>query len=173
MFKLYIIYSKLGLANILGKICSYASSPKEVSFIRKDFSRNSKTGEYFNSNRRFIILHNNVFEKLKLDGYNSENEKEFTISEYEIRENNRAPKDCIMHYYFPDYQVNKLDMIKKIENMANMGLFSTDDYVVNDGVVEFSPKVNDYTKIIVKIVLDTIECRVSWCRKTSFGTINR
>ena len=173
MFKLYIIYSKLGLADILGKICSYASSPEEVSSIRKDFTRNSKTGEYFNSNRRFIIIHDNLFEKLKADGYNSDDGKEFIITEYEIRESNRSPNDCMMHYYFPDYHVNKLEMIKKMEHMANMGLFSIDDYVVHDGVVEFSSRVNDYIKIIVKIVLDTIECRVSWCRKKAFGTINR
>lgn len=173
MFKLYIIYSKLGLADILGKICSYASSPEEVSSIRKDFTRNSKTGEYIRSNRRFIIVHDSVFEKLKTDGYNSEDGKDFFITQYEIRESNRAPNDCVMHYYFPNHQENKLEMIKKIEHMSNMGLFSVNDYVVHDGVIEFSPRVNDYIRIIVKIVLDTIECRVSWCRKKAFGTITR
>lgn len=172
MFKLYIIYSNLGLIDILTKICSYASSPKEVGSIRKDYTRNSETGQYLKSNRRFIILHDNLFELLKKEGYNTEGEKEFYIIKYEIRTSNKSPKDSVMHYYFPNHKENKLGIIGKMEYISNMGLFSKEDYYIHDGVIEFSPNVNEYIRIIVKIVLDEIDCRVSWCRNKVFKTVD-
>lgn len=173
MFKLYIIYSNLGLQDLLEKICIYASSPGDVSSVRKDFTRSRKNGSYSKSNRRFIILHNRVFDGLKKSGYNTEGKKDFYICEYEIRENNVSPSDCVMHYYFPDYENTKLDMISKMEHMANMGLFETSDYVIHNGVVEFSPNVPNYNRTIVKVVIDTIDCRVSWCRNKAFASIKR
>ena len=55
--------------------------------------------------------------------------------------------------------------------IQKLGLFSEKDYSIHDGVVEFSNKVDDYTRIIVKIILDDFKCRVSWCRKCAFKNV--
>lgn len=170
-FKLYIIYSELGLTEITKLIAVHTSYPEEMGPMRKDYTRNVKTGMYQESNRRFIIITENLFNKLKEAGYNNEDNETFYIDEYEIRNSNRSPGDSVMHYYYPDYENNKPAIKSRLEFIQKLGLFSENDYVVHDSVVEFSNKVNEYTRIIIKIILDDVKCRVSWCRKVAFKNI--
>lgn len=170
-FKLYIIYSELGLTEISNIIALHTSYPEEMGPMRKDYTRNVKTGKYQESNRRFIIITEDVFKRLTESGYNNEENDKFYIDDYEIRGNNKPPGDSVMHYYFPDNEVNKPVIENRMKFIQKLGLFSEKDYSIHDGVVEFSNKVDDYTRIIVKIILDDFKCRVSWCRKCAFKNV--
>lgn len=171
-FKLYIIASSKSLEELYKILLNNAPSGLDIGPMREIFIRERETGEYRRSNRRFVLTTEDVYNMMKIAGYGDEDNKLLFISEYEIRSDNRAPRDSIMHYYFPNFETNRLGIIKKLEFLRNMGLFSADDYAIHNGVVEFSDKVDLNTRIIVKIIIDTKECRVSWCKKHSFNKIN-
>lgn len=169
--KLYIIYSSSTFESIYEILLKHAKSPKEIGSLRCDYTRNQKSREYYISNRRFVIMTENVYTELAKAGYADSENKDFYVDEYEIRGENKAPHDSVMHYYFPDYKTHKSTIIERMKFYEGMGLFKSDDYVVHNGVVEFSNRISDYNRIIVKIILDTVDCRVSWCRKNAFARI--
>lgn len=170
-FKLYIIYSNRKLKDILQLLINSTSSPSEIGPLRKDFIRNVKTGEYREIDRRYVILSDDVFNDLVKSGLTNESNTEFFIEEFTLCNENKAPKDSLMHFYFPYSNNNKKSISDKLIYIQSLGIFSSDDYFVHDGVVEFSSNVSKYTKIIIKIILDNIDCRVSWCRKGAFNNI--
>lgn len=167
-FKLYIVYSDKCLNDILNLIIANTSSPSEIGPLRKDFLRHIKTGRYKENNRRFVILSDSVYQDLQKSGCSDEN-SDFYIERFEIRRENNSPKDCTSNLYFPPGNANKI--VNKIIFLKDIGLFDSDDYHIHDTVIEFSNRVSEYTRIIVKIILDTVECRVSWCRKEAFRKI--
>ena len=171
-FKLYIIASVKSLDELYKIILEHAPSGLDVGPIREVFIRDRETGEYRRSNRRFVLTTEDVYNRLKVSGYGNEDNKLFFISEYEIRPDNRAPRDSLMHYYFPNFETNRLGVIKKLEFLRDMGFFTSDDYAIHNGIVEFSDKVDSNIRIIIKIIIDTKECRVSWCKKHVFSKIN-
>lgn len=166
-FKLYIIHTEKPLKEVLDIILSSTSSPSEIGPLRKDFLRHVKTGRYKENNRRFVILSDSVYEDLQKAGLS--NESDFFIEKFEIRRENRSPKDCTPHLYFPPGNENKI--VNKITFLKELGMFDSDDYYIHETVIEFSNRISDYTRIIVKIIFDTVECRVSWCRKEAFNKI--
>lgn len=171
-YKLYIIFSNKNLNYILEIILNNSPSQLEVGPLRRDYTRDAKTGKYKNSNRRFIILSTNVFKELVKNGFGDENNEDFYIDEYEIRLENRSPLDSLMHFYYPENEKNKTSLVNKLKFIENMGFLKSEDYCVHNCIVEFSNKVNDYIRIILKIILDDVNCRVSWCRKTKFKKYN-
>lgn len=167
-FKLYIIYSNKGLNDILKLIFSNTLLHSQIGSLRKDYMRNTITGEYKDNNRRFIILTENVFNDLKNAGFANENGEDFFIDEFVITDENGPPKDSLIHYYYPGGEENKNMIEERLLFLSMIGLFNRSDYSVSNNIVELSYRIPKYIKIIVKIILDTKECRVSWCRKKAF-----
>ena len=170
-FKIYIIFTSKSLEDIYKIILDNSDNVLEIGPLRKDYTRDIRTGKYLNSNRRFIILSENIYDKLVKNGYGDENNNEFYIDNYQIRGENKAPLDSVMHYYYPKSDENKIKMTEKLKFFETMGFFKSEDYKVHDCIVEFSNRVNNYFRIIIKIILDDINCRVSWCRKKTFSKI--
>jgi hypothetical protein len=171
-FKLYIITSSKCLDELYKIILEHAPSGLDVGPMREIFTREKETGIYKKSNRKFILTTEDVYNMMKEDGFTNDHNKSLYINEYEIRSDNKAPRDSTMHYFFPNFESNRLSIIKKLEFIRNMGLFTSDDYAIHDGIVEFSDIVSLRIRIIVKILIDTKECRVSWCKKHAFNKIN-
>lgn len=171
-FKLYIIASSKSLEELYKIILEHSPSGLDIGPLREVFIRERETGEYRRSNRRFVLTTEDVYNRMKASGYGDEDNKILFMSEYEIRPDNRAPRDSIMHFYFPNFETNRLGIMKKLEFLRDMGLFTVDDYAIHNGIVEFSNKVNPNIRIIVKIIIDTKECRVSWCKKHAFNKVN-
>lgn len=170
-FKIYIIYSDIGLEDIFRKILPYIHERSELGPLRKDFTRDLKTGEYKNNNRRFVLMSEDLFKRLADSGMSNEDDEEFYICEFQIRNDNKAPKDSVMHYYFPGGHENRESMITKMKFFEELNLFNSNDYVVHDTIIEFSNRVSDYIRVMVKIITDDKNCRVSWCRKKAFNRI--
>ena len=160
-FKLYIIDSDKSLSDILNIIITNTSLPSEIGPLRKDFLRHFRTDRYKENNRRFIILSEFVYQEVR--------NKDLIINIFEINRENKSPKDCTSNLYFPPGNSNKI--VNKITFLKDLGMFDSDDYYVHSSVIEFSNRVSEYTRIIIKIILDTVECRVSWCRKEAFSKI--
>lgn len=172
-FKLYVIYSNRNLNDIMQLFMNSTKKPLEIGPLRKDFMRNIETGEYRETNIRYIILSDDVFEDLKTAGLSDENNEEFFIEEFNILKEYEAPKDCIKHFYFPYSNDNKDSIMNKLSDIQKLGFIQRSDYFVHNGVVEFSNSITYYHKIIIKIILDNVECRVSWCRMNVFNKIKR
>lgn len=171
-FKLYIIVSIKSLKELYKIILEHASTGLDVGPIRDVFNRDRETGEYKKSNRKFILTTDDVYNRLKIAGYGNEENANLFISEYEIRSDNSAPKDSLMHYYFPNSEINEKDISNKLKFFKTMGIFIDDDYAINEGIVEFSNNVSNNTRILIKILIDTKECRVSWCKKRVFNKLS-
>lgn len=167
-FKLCIIYSNKNLKELLEIILNNSSSHSEIGPLRRDYTRDSRSGKYKKSNRRFIIISMNVYRELIKNGFGDENNEEFYIDQYEIRAENKAPLDSLMHLYYPESEDNKDTLTRKIKYIETLGFLKPEDYFIHDCIIEFSNKVNEYIRIIMKIILDDVDCRVSWCRKSKF-----
>jgi hypothetical protein len=171
-FKLYIIYSTDNLENISKFLSKYTTLPNKIGPIRKDYTRNIKTGAYNKSNRRLVILDESVFINLCKSGFDNP-DNDFCIMEYEIRKDNKPPYDSVMHLYFPYSIENKEKIRNKLDYISNITILNKDCYHIHDGMVEFSSSVNDFTRIIVKIIVDNYsDSRVSWCRKKFYKKVN-
>lgn len=170
-FKIYIIYSDFSLEDILAKFLPYIHKKSELGSLRKDFTRDIKTGEYRSNNRRFVLMSEELFERLSDAGMSNEENEDFCICEFQIRNDNKSPKDSVMHYYFPYSVDNKEKIIAKLKFFEDLEIINSSDYFIHDTIVEFSNRVSDYTKVIIKIIIDDKDCRVSWCRKRVFNRI--
>lgn len=170
-FKIYIIYSSLGLGEIEELLKSHASSGFQIGPLRKDFTRDNESKLYVETNRRFILMSELVYNSLLSDGYGNSENKKFYITEYEIRSENKAPKDSVMQFHYPYTEDNKLSILSKMKFIDETGFISSNDYHVHDGVVEFSANVPEYTRIAIKISIDEKNCRVSWCKKFAYRKI--
>lgn len=165
-FKLYILKSRnyISIKNIEDFLRTNTSSPDKLGPIRRDFKRSKHTKEYSRRNRFIILIKKSLFEKLIEKGYGKK-DAELQISEYEIRSENRPPENSVSQYFFPYSSGNKVDLLNKLTYISRLGLIDIGDfYIHEEGIVEFSNNVTEEIRIIVKILIDTEECRISWCR---------
>uniref|UniRef100_A0A6C0BC08 Uncharacterized protein n=1 Tax=viral metagenome TaxID=1070528 RepID=A0A6C0BC08_9ZZZZ len=171
-FKLYIIYTSYGLEEISEILRPHIKSGFNIGPFRKDFTRD-KNNVYHESNRRFVLMKESIYLSLKESGYEDKENNDFSISEYEIRNENQAPRDSLMHFYFPSNPNNKLSVQSKMKYIDETGMINPEDYFVHDGIVEFSNRVSDQTRTIIKIAIDERNCRVSWCKRFAFRNLKR
>ena len=171
-FKLYIIYSSYSLEQISELLKSHTSSGLDIGPLRKDFTRDNKNNVYHESNRRFILMKKNIYISLSKAGFANKNNEMFYITEYEIRGENKAPRDSVMHFYFPNTETNNLSILSKMKFTDETGIINSEDYSVHDGIVEFSDKVPDYIRTIIKVAIDEKNCRVSWCKRFAYKNLS-
>ena len=181
-YNLYIIYSKQSIPDILNCLYSYTSSENPIDQlgpIRKDFTRDSKTRKYIESNRKLTLIKKSLFNILEENGLGKNNSYDFLISEYDIREDNYPPKDSVAQLFFPlkkgDMKVSPIVMIiEKMKYLEKMGIINTEQYKIkNNGIITFTDEINIITRIHIKIILDDVEdgFRISWCKKKYFYNI--
>ena len=170
-YNLFIIYSTSDLPTIVSSIYSYTTSKNQIGPIRKDFTRNQRTGKYSESNRNIILIRNSLFEILVKEGLTETNEFDFLITPYDIRKDNYPPEDSVDHLFFPPKN-DSVDIIKKkLAYLSKIKCIEMDEWEVKDeGVVFFSESFPIIERIKIKIILDDIEdgFRVSWCKKKLF-----
>ena len=179
-YNLYIVYSTLPLDTVINSLYSYTTSDRQLGPTRKDFSRNTKTGKYLESNRKITLIKDSLYESLVTAGLSVENQYDFLISQYAIREDNYPPKDSIPHLFFPT-SINKNCtekvspeediVLQKMNYLSKMGLFKPDEWKIKKrGLVVFNKSVPVLIRIKAKIILDDPEdnFRVSWCKKRYF-----
>lgn len=175
-FKLYVIISEYNMKQIPVFLKPYTSNGSQIGSIRKDFNRIKDGDEiiYVDSGKKYILLNTKVYDKLKNAGYSDVKNKSFYIFEYDIKPSDKSPKDSVPHFYFPhdSKDINYIDIINKMEFIDETGIIQREDYHIHRGIVEFSPKVDEETRCIIKKAIDDVKCRVSWCKKFAFKNID-
>lgn len=169
-FKLYIIKCKndIHIKEIQNLLEMNASSPNKLGPIKRDFIRDRKTRKYNRVNRFITLLKDDLFNSL----INNLVDKNITISEYEIRDENLPPQDSTNHCFFPYSERNANQIFEKLTYISNMGIINSNDFFIHEnGLIEFSNNVIDDIRTMIKIIIDTQECRVSWCRNKLFNRI--
>lgn len=172
-FKLYTVSTNKSLKDIYNILLGKASSVLDIGPLREAFTREKVTGRYRRTNRKFVLTTDDVYSGMKSSGFCDENNKDLYMTEYEIRDGDKAPNDSVMHFYYPPLESASDEVSEKLEFLMKMGLFKEDDYTVNNGIVEFDKNVSDDTRVIVKIIIDTATCRISWCKIKAFSKIGK
>lgn len=172
-FKLYTVSTNKSLNDLYNILLGKAPSVKDIGPLREAFIREKVTGLYRKTSRKFVVTTDDVYSGMKSSGYCDENNKELYMTEYEIREGDRSPSDSVMHYYFPQSDTTAGDLKEKLDFLSKMGLFRETEYSIHDCLVEFDDKVPENIRIIVKIIIDTALCRVSWCKIKAFSKIEK
>lgn len=169
-FKLCILKSKndkhMGEIHEILRKCTF--SLNQLGPIRRDFNRNKVTRKYSRTNRFITIIHNDVYERLLA----LELDDTINIAEYEVRSENLPPENSSSHCFFPFSDKNKSDIINKLTYISNMGIFNMNDiYIHDDGIIEFSNNIDLRVRVMVKVIIDTEDCRISWCRNVLFNKV--
>lgn len=170
-YKLYTVLTSKSLDDLHTILLGKAPSNRDIGPLREAFMREKVSGRYRKTNRKFVLTTDDVYSGMKSSGYCDPENKDLYISEYEIRDSDRAPSDSVMHYYYPHSEDTLLDMITKLDFLSKMGLFDKTDYLVHGGLVEFKDSVPNDIRVVVKILVDTVNCRVSWYKIKSFSKI--
>lgn len=177
---LYIINSSLGINSLFNFLMSHSTSKKDLVSLRKDYTRNSVTRNYSETSRRFAILNEKLYDILISLGYGLDNKKDEDIEIIQFQsvpEDYAHKKSSVMHFYFPLDSINdNVEIIrKKLNYITAMGIMNKEDwYLHKQGICEFSNKVDDSVKIMIKTILDNpLIFRVSWCRINIFNKIER
>lgn len=172
-FKLYIISTNRPLDDIYNMLLGKALSKKDIGPLREAFVREKVTGVYKKINKKFVLTTEDVYSGMKSSGFCDESNTDLYMVEYDIRDGDKAPSDSVMHYYFPPSEITIEEVGKKLEFLSKMGLFNDSEYSVQKGLVEFNNSVSENVRIIVKIIIDTANCRVSWCKIKAFNKIEK
>lgn len=172
-FKLYTVLTNMSLNDLYNILLGKAPSVRDIGPLREAFTREKVTGTYRKTNRKFVLTTDDVYSGMKSSGYCEESNKDLYMTEYEIRDGDKAPDDSVMHYYFPPSDSTTNNISEKLEFLSKMGLFDSTDYSVKDGLVEFVDKISENIRIMVKIIIDTANCRVSWCKIKAFAKIQK
>lgn len=178
-YRLYIIYSSRGIGSIFNFIKTKTDNIKDIGPMRKNYFRNIERNQYFETAERFVILSSSLYEHLCALGYGKNNLKkeDFEIIPYQIiNEDYAHRRSSTMNFYFPieKGKKNHEKIKEKMEYFTAMGMISKNDWYIHDNncICEFSRRVNDITKIYIKIIVDCpIDFRVSWCRLNLFSKI--
>lgn len=175
-YKLYVINSLDRIDDILIFFKDLSLKRGDVGPIRKDYTRNSITGEYIAKDRKLAILDTAFYEKLKALGYGEEGifSGKMEIIPYQISSEDYAHRrSSVMHFYFPidPTKDNVATLQYKMEYYTKMRLIGEDDWYIHPiGICEFSPNVKDIIKVIIKLMVDIpTDFRVSWCRHGLFS----
>jgi len=176
-YNLYIVYSTSDVQTIFKCLYSYIKTKDQIGPLKKDFTRNTKTGKYVESNRTIILIKKSLYQILKREGFGKQNEYDFMITDYQIREDNHPPKDSVPHLFFPintnlSSSLSSIEIIEtKLKYLSQMKMISLDSWIIKkEGLVIFTSKVDILDRIKIKIILDDVEdgFRVSWCKKKFF-----
>jgi len=178
-YRMYVINSTRGIGSIFKFIQEKAKSVKDIGPMRKDYCRDVDKKFYIERPRRFIILSTCLYEHLCALGYGEHNAKNenFEIFPYKIMNDDYSHRrSSTMNFYFPmDKEKNNAKKLtEKMEYFTAMGMISKDDWYIHKAncVCEFSKRVDDVTKIYIKIIVDCpTDFRVSWCRIGLFNNI--
>lgn len=174
-YDLYIVETSMKIANLVEFLENFCDGEEQIVSIVKDFYRDPNTKKYYETGRKICLIDNNLFIKLKKSKKSKEVMK---IRKYELRyEHFSNGSTSTMHFYYPlsDKRNNNEIIRNKLECFCNFGILSNEDWFIHEkqGVCEFSPNVDDRTRAIIKLIVDSpTEFRVSWCRKKLFKTIN-
>lgn len=172
-FKLCILKSKNDkhMGEIHEILKRGASSLSQLGPIRRDFNRNKVTRKYSRTNRFISIIHNDVYDRL-LNMKLNEIDDAVVISEYEIRSENLPPENSSSHCFFPFSVKNKEDILIKLSYISKMGIFNMEDiYIHDDGIIEFSSNIPLKIRVMIKVIIDTENCRISWCRNILYNRL--
>jgi len=174
MYNLYIIYSNSNINDILKSLYSYTNSNFQIGPIRRDFTRNKKTNEYIESNRKIIYIENSLFDILKEQKLNEKTKYDFRIIPYDIRKDNYPPSDSVEHLFFPINKCSLKIITDKLYILSKIKIVDINDFTIkNEGVVIFNDNVAMEDRIKIKIILDDIEdsFHVSWIKINVFNKI--
>lgn len=177
-YKLYVINSADRIDDILLILNQFSTKPGDIGPIRKEYTRNSVTGEYSEKNRKLCILDCSFYEYLKTVGYGEDGRhaNKLEIVPYQISSEDYAHRrSSVMHFYFPlSKEKDNVDTLRyKMDYYTKMNMINEDEWFIHPaGICEFSPKVREITKVIIKIMVDIhTDFRVSWCRHGRFSEI--
>lgn len=170
-FKLYTISTNKTLVDIYNILLGKAPSVRDIGPLREAFVREKISGKYRKTNRIFVITTDDVFSGMKSSGFCNQDNKDLYMAEYEIREGDRAPNDSVMHYYYPSSEKSDEEILKKLKFIEKMGFFTETDYHLHNNIVEFHDSVPEKTRIMIKIIIDVANCRVSWCKIRAYNKI--
>lgn len=163
-FKLYVISTNKSLTDLYNILVGKAPNKKDIGPLRTAFVRDKNNGSYKRINKRFVLTTNDVYSGMKSSGYCDENNKEIYMLEYEIRDGDKAPLDSVMHFYYPASEDTNNDVKMKLDYLCSINLLNEEDFIVNNGIVEFKDSVDDNIRTLAKITIDTPSCRISWCK---------
>lgn len=175
-YKLYVINSSDRIDDILIFLKNLSRNRGDVGPIRKEYTRNSITGEYVAKERKLAILDSSFYERMKDFGYGEEGKfsSKLEIIPYQISSEDYAHRrSSVMHFYFPidPTKDNVSNLQYKMEYYTKMKLIAEDDWYIHPtGICEFSQNVKEITKVIIKLMVDIpTDFRVSWCRHGLFS----
>lgn len=172
-FKLYTVSTDKSLNDIYNILLGKSPSILDIGPLREAFSREKVTGRYRKTKKQFVLTTDDVYSGMKSSGFCDESNNDLYMAEYEIRDGDKAPNDSVMHYYYPHSESNSEEVSEKLKFLMKMGFFGEDDYHIHDGLVEFNETVSEDIRVIVKIVIDTPTCRISWCKTKAFIKLDK
>lgn len=179
-YKLFAINTDMKIKDILSFLSARTKNHKEIGPIRKDFTRNIKTGEYSEKTRKLALLDVEFYRRLRNSGYGEDGDKAETLEilPYTITNEDYAhKKSSVMHYYFPlETDRDNVECISyKLNRLTEMEMIGAEDWYVHPcGIVEFSPNVPATLRVMMKIIIDNpADFRVSWVRLNVWGRIEK
>ncbi len=172
-YSLCILKTNERIPKILEFLNSLKDDDKQIGPIRKDFYRDPETKEYFETDFRFIILRKDFMRKLR----NTLNREQLDFCEFKLKNEHFAfSKSSTMNFYYPILKKinSNLIMNEKLKILVEMGFLEEGTWFIHEefGICEFSNRVNDKQRAVIKIMCDhPSNFRVSWCRKSLFSKI--
>lgn len=166
-FCLCIINSQYDIPKLVKFLKNQKEESEVLGPIRKDFVRNRKTKQYFETGKKICLISTNLFDKL----YERFSRGSlFSIDLYRIKSEHQIVEgESVYHMYYPlcsDINCNAI-ISEKLHKLVKIGFLSIGKWKIheNEGVCEFSPDVSEEKRIMIKIMCDYPEdFRVSWCR---------
>ena len=186
---LAVIYTQEPIDKVIDLLDSYDPNAKpnsqgvaiggdSVKIIRSDY-KHGKNQDSIKTNRLIVGMKKSALKLLAAEGYDKPNNGyDFRISEYEIREINYPPKDCVYALFLlipvnlnPNVKVNKAGLEEqiavKMSKIVEMGLVTSKQFKVifpannkthtylGSMVITFDDIVTVIDRVKIKIILDS------------------